>query len=409
MREHLLSLLATVAVAAAGLMSLTGCREKPEPPEPIPASGPIPLNHFVRAWAQTPTLAEGDSIKEIHARANDVYVYTRGGQIMVMARDTGRMRWVTQIRSTDRGGMRPPVVLKEQVIIPTSSTLEVFEPNEGQLQRSIRLNVAARSDAVGIGSLIFVGGDYAGSGRVVALDITREYGGAIWQLMIPKGGLKSTPAVYEDVLYIGGGDGNVYAIVGQTREAVWPLKDNVFRTEGPVVADVAVDDTGVYVASTDSRLYCLNRGSGRLKWQFYGGRPLTEAPILTETQVYLPVPGAGMAAFAKGDGESTRRPLWLAVGLTQFLAEDEKHVYLLREADNVIVALDKQTGEQLFENNRRDLTTFATNQGGDGVIFAASKTNRILAIRPVLRPGVVGEMVWLESDVTDEAPLALAR
>jgi outer membrane protein assembly factor BamB len=209
MREHLLSLLATVAVAAAGLMSLAGCREKPEPPEPIPANAPIPLNHFVRAWAQTPKLAEGDSVKEIHARANDVYVYTRGGQIMVMARDTGRLRWVTQIRSTDRGGMRPPVVLKERVVIPTSSTLEVFEPNEGQLQRSIPLRVAARSDAVGIGNLIFVGGDYAGAGRVVAIDITREYGGAIWQLMIPKGGLKSTPAVYEDVLYIGGGDGAV--------------------------------------------------------------------------------------------------------------------------------------------------------------------------------------------------------
>ena len=126
MREHLLSLLATVAVAAAGLTFLAGCREKPEPPEPIPANGPVPLNHFVRGWAQTPKLPEGDGIKEIHARANDVYVYTRGGQIMVMARDTGRLRWVTQIRTTDRAGMRPPARCRWPAVVKSPSPLSRF-------------------------------------------------------------------------------------------------------------------------------------------------------------------------------------------------------------------------------------------------------------------------------------------
>jgi outer membrane protein assembly factor BamB len=231
----------------------------------------------------------------------------------------------------------------------------------------------------------------------------------VWELMIPHGGLQSTPAVHKDVLYIGGGDGNVYAVAAANREAVWPLKDNVFKTEGPIVADLAADETGVYVASTDTRFYCLNGGSGRLKWQYYGGRPLTGDPVVTATQVYLPVPDAGIAAFAKGDGEYNRRPLWLAVGMSKFLAEDEKHVFLLRAADNVIVAVDKLTGEQLFESTRRDLTVFGSNHAPDGTIYAASKTNRVLAIKPVLRPGVVGELVWNETDVTDDVALALAR
>ena len=411
MREHLLSLLACVAIAIAGVLSLTGCQKPPEPVEPIPPSGPVPLNHFVRGWAQTPTLPPGDSIKELHARENDVYVYTKSGQVLVMTRDTGRLRWITQIRSTDRGGMRPPVILKEHVIIPTSSTLEIFEPNEGQLQRSIRLTVAARSNAIGRGNMVFLGGDSAGAGRVVALDVTRPYVPTVWELMIPKGGLASTPSAYEDILYIGGGDGAVYAVAMATREAVWPLKDNVFKTEGAIVADIAADETGVYVASTDTRFYCLNRGSGRLKWQYYGGRALTGDPVVTATQVYLPIPDAGIAAFNKGDGDYNRRPLWLAVGMSKFLAEDEQHVYLLRAADNVIVAVDKQTGEQLFESTRRDLTVFASNVAApDGTIYAASKTNRIVAIKPVLRPGVVGELVWNETDVTgDDASLAMAR
>jgi hypothetical protein len=148
-----------------------------------------------------------------------------------MARDTGRLLWLAQIRETDRGGMRPPVMLKDRVAIPTSSTLEIYEPTEGAFIKSVPLKVAARSNAVGMGTMVFLGGDFEGAGRVVALDITRPYVHTTWQLMIPKGGLKSTPALVEEVLFIGGGDGNVYAVSAVNRESLWSLKDGTFKTD----------------------------------------------------------------------------------------------------------------------------------------------------------------------------------
>lgn len=407
MREHLVSFLSCAAVAA-GLLFLAGCQDKPQPPEPIPAAGPIPLNNFVRAWAIDLDLEADDGVKEIYARDTQIFAYARSGKILTLSRDLGRLRWVAQIRSTDRGGMRPPIVLKDRIVVPTSSTLEIFDPNEGTFVRSVPLKVAARSDAVGQGNLVYIGGDFEGASRFVALDVSREYVHSVWQLMIPSGGLASTPALFEDTLFLGGGNGDVYAVSAATREALWPLKDGAFKTEGPVVADLAVDESGVYVPSTDSRMYCLNKGTGRLKWQYYGGRPLTKAAVLTAEMVFLPVPDVGIAAFDKNDGAFNREPLWLAAGMTQFLAEDAKFVYLLRGADNRIVACDKQTGAARFENNRRDLVTFATNPKPDGMIFAASKTNRLLAIKPVLRPGVVGELVWNEIEATNGA-LAIAQ
>src|SRR5690606_27183783 len=122
----------------------------------------------------------------------------------------------------------------------------------------------------------------------------------------------------------------------------------------------------------------LNRGTGRLKWQYYSGRPLLEGPVVTDKHVYLIVPGVGVAALDKNEGEPNRKALWIAEGLTQYLAEDATFVYFRRGADNVIVAVDKISGEERFVNNRRDLVVFATNKKRDGVIFAASKTNRIL-------------------------------
>ena len=412
MRKHLLTLLLCAATTTIGLAGLAGCQDAVQP-EPILAAGPIPLNSFVRAWATDLELRGEDRVKALHLRDNTVYAYTRDGRVIVMARDTGRPRWATQIRRSDRGGMHPPVELKDTIVVPTSSTLEVFETTEGTLVKSVPLEVAARSDAVGAGNLVFLGGDYANSGRVVALDIVPNYVNTVWQLMIPKGGLAATPALYQEVLFIGGGDGNVYAVAAENREPLWPLKGGAFPTAAPITADLHADDSGVYVASTDGNLYVLNRGNGRLRWQYYGGRPLTGDPVVTPDTVYLPIPDAGLAAFSKAEVEdanpqlaANRQPLWLVAGMTQFLAEDEKFAYCRRGSDDAIVAIDRQTGEQMFVNHRRDLTQFATNTKGDGVIYAASETNRVLAIKPVLRPGVVGELVWHEQDAGDALALA---
>lgn len=392
-----------VAVFAA---SLAGCAKKVEPPEPIPEPTAAPLNSFVRGWASQLDLPAGDNVKEVHAREDRVFVYTTAGQVIAMSRETGELLWAGKIRSTDRGGMHPPVVLKDKVVIPTSSTLEVFDPKDGKFIRSIKLPVAVRSDATGTGNMIYLGGDVGGSSRVVAQDISREYVATVWELMIARGGVAAAPALYENALYIGGGDGNVYAVSAGTREAQWSLKDSVFKTQGPIHADLAVDADGVYVASTDSRLYCLARSTGRLKWQFYASTALTEGPVVTKALVYLPIPGQGIAAIPNGDGAFNRKANWVALGMTEYLAEDDKLVYLRRGGDNAIVAVDKQTGEQKFENNRRDLVAFGSNRKNDGMIFAASKTNRVLAIRPVMRPGVVGEIVWNDTELNETVAAA---
>jgi outer membrane protein assembly factor BamB len=417
MREHPLSrpaVLPSLALCfalalALAAAALVGCEKKVEVPDPIPEPTAVPLNSFVRGWASGLDLPAGDSVKQVHAREDKVFVYTGAGQIITIARESGQLLWAANIRATDRAGMHPPVVLKDKVVIPTSSTLEVYQPNDGVFVRSIKLPVATRSDAVGVGDHVFLGGDVAGAGRMVAVDVSREYGNTLWELLIPRGGLASTPAIYETALFIGGGDGNVYAVAQSNREPLWTLKDSVFETQGPITGDLAADAGGVYVASSDSRLYCLARNTGRLKWQFYASDALHDGPVVTKALVYQAVPGQGIAAIPNGEGEFNRKAAWIALGMTQYLAEDDKLVYLRRGGDNAIVAVDKQTGEQKFENKRRDLVTFGVNRKNDGVIFAASKTNRVMAIKPVMRPGVVGEIVWNESDAGDAGALTQAR
>jgi outer membrane protein assembly factor BamB len=170
----------------------------------------------------------------------------------------------------------------------------------------------------------------------------------------------------------------------------------VFKTGSAIVADLAVDEQTLYVASTDTKLYALNRNNGRIQWTYHGGAPLRTSPAVTTDMVYQYVRGRGVVAIDKRAGKFNREPLWVAGDATQFLAQDETNAYV-RRRDNAIVARDKKTGEVKFTSQRRDLDVFGTNtMSNDGVVYASTREGRVIAVRPILRAGVIGEVVQLD-------------
>lgn len=421
-----------IAVLAAGLLTaggLAGCSGKAEPG---PASGPIEpleLNSFARAWSADLDLTGGkpitnrrereaaDQLTELHLRDDAVYAYTRDGKAISINRPDGNLQWAADVKGGERGHMRAPVVEKDSVVFLTEQTLEVYD-KFGRLQRSVPLNFAVASNpAQGKGNIVYVGGNFSGnvkgdlggSARLVKLDVSQAYHPAVWELMVPRGGVAGAPAAVGDAVYVGAGDGSVYAVSSQNREPIWATPDGVFKTGGPIFGDTAADETAVYVASTDTKLYALNRNSGRIVWQYLAGVPLRSGPVVTADTVYQLVPGAGLAALNKNEAGLYRRPRWLLTGARQFLSSDDRYAYVLG-ADNRIAAVDKNTGEIKFQSRRNDLDVFATNTKADGIIYAGTRTGRVLAIRPVLKPGGMGEVVM--APATPFAPrseVALAR
>ena len=125
------------------------------------------------------------------------------------------------------------------------------------------------------------------------------------------------------------------------RGQFWSLEEGKgwFRTQGKFVSDIKVDDLGVYASNTDSRLYCLEPQTGRIKWQYYGSAPLKTAPVVTATMVYQFVPGQGVVGIDKMQGEFNRKPRWIIKNAVQALSEDAENVYL-RRRDNRLMAVN---------------------------------------------------------------------
>lgn len=392
-----------VAACVAG-----GCSE-----EAAPAVGPaveLPAQSFKRGWQAPLDLKldqeSGEHIDRLFLREDLVIAYT-----------TNERRTAWRAFAIDRGmGVvrygplpiveskvppippHPPVLLKERLVFPTNSTLVMFRRKDGLRLDSFESDKSLRTDAVGAanGSRIFFGVD-AKFGRMAAVDTA---GGMYkqtnlrWELMANQGAtLSAAPAVWMDAVYVGFEDGWVYAVNAQTRQTIWSTSKGLwFETFGPIRADLKADEGGVYVPSTDSKLYCLDRTSGKVKWQFFGEQPLKRPVDVTATMVYLPIGDNQVAAIDKTQGQPVREARWRFTGVTKLVAEDEKFAYFLRP-DNLVVALDKATGEPKFTSSRKDLTTFATNTK-DGSIFASINGRQVVRIDPVLKPGDVGEIAW---------------
>jgi outer membrane protein assembly factor BamB len=391
-----------------------GCNLNDQKAETGPAQA-LAAQSFKREWAADLAL-KNDEVARVFALGDLVIAYTKNQHAYVINRGSGLIRF--SARMTDsKVSPKNPALLKERIVFPTISTLEIYRL-DGRLQLSYPTKHSIRTNAAGEpnGSRLFVGvdvpslsGGTPGSGRVVCYNTasgTSQGIRQVWELMSDKGAaVDSAPAIVQGIVYVAFADGWVYAVNADTRQGIWATSQGAqFRTFGPIQADLRADDAGVYVASTDTKFYCLDRNTGNTKWDYHAGISLREAPEVSPTTVYLPVYGKGLLAFDKATGPKNGQPRWTYRDGVKMVSEDEKYSYIQRK-DNSIAALDKVTGEPVFQNQRKDLVAFATNNKGDGLIYAATRDGQVMAIAPVLKPGFMGEVAWVP--VTKDEALAM--
>lgn len=394
MRKHLLSLALAAAATTTSLIG-GGCQQKPAA-APAAAIVNLPAESFKREWGANLILKD-DAVSRVIVGADTVFVYTGKNDAYALNRAGGQVRFGRHITDS-LVALHDPVVLKESIVFPTDSTLEIYRP-DGRPVRSYQTSSSLRTNAVGepTGTTLFFGVDAPGAGRITAVETAPSPYQAVreaWALMAGNGvQVSAAPAVLGGTVFAGFDNGEVFAVNAETRQPVWPTSTGqTFRTSGAINADLRVDDFGVYVASTDSQLYCLDRAQGKLKWRYYAGAALRQAPAVTATTVYLPVAGRGVAAIDKVNGPEIRGAKWVVRDAVKLLAEDERYAYFQR-GDNRIVAIDRATGEQRFTSKRTDLVAFGTNTTG-ATIYAATKAGQVLAITPVLKAGDTGELAW---------------
>lgn len=121
----------------------------------------------------------------------------------------------------------------------------------------------------------------------------------------------SSPAVVGDRVFVGSGDGTVYALDAATGRERW-----TFKTGGRVRSSPAVVDGVVYIGSFDGHLYALDAATGRERWKYvtngvslvsanfgYDRRSIQSSPVVVGGVVYIGSRDGHLYALGARDGK----------------------------------------------------------------------------------------------------------
>jgi len=110
------------------------------------------------------------------------------------------------------------------------------------------------------------------------------------------GAVRSTPAVYQNKIYFGSGDGYFYCLDENSGNLLWKLK-----SAGTITSSPAISNNKIYFASKDGFLYCINPDNGKPIWKFNLGKDLF---YRWEFDYYMASPTifSGVVYIGSGDG-----------------------------------------------------------------------------------------------------------
>jgi outer membrane protein assembly factor BamB len=100
----------------------------------------------------------------------------------------------------------------------------------------------------------------------------------------------SSPVIDAQTVYVGSGDGNIYALDAASGALRWK-----FRTGNVVHASPAIANGMVYIGSWDSYFYAIDARSGHERWRFKTGEDheivnqvgIQSSAIIAEDMVYF--------------------------------------------------------------------------------------------------------------------------
>ncbi|MCE1245400.1 MAG: PQQ-binding-like beta-propeller repeat protein [Firmicutes bacterium] len=149
----------------------------------------------------------------------------------------------------------------------------VFEPTGGIIFKS------DMEDWICSSPVLTENGNIIISGRKGILRCFSPDGSVLWNTPVGTGDyeIQSSPAVFNDRIFIGSGDGNIYSV--KTDGSI----TGKFETGSPVYASPAVDESGnIYIGNSAGDFFCLDQDL-KLKWKFKTGGGITSSAAQDKT------------------------------------------------------------------------------------------------------------------------------
>jgi len=220
------------------------------------------------------------------------------------------------------------------------------------------------------------------------------------------GPVRGSPLVGSELVFIGSGDGNFYAIERATGEERWR-----FPAGSPIHSSPAGGGDLVYFGDRANVFYAVNRSSGRLKWRIETGSDrawewgaegwdyFTSSPVVVDGLVVV---GSGDGNVYAFDAESGRQRWRVSTeGRVRSSPAVEDGVVYVGSADGRLYAIELLTGELLWRFETQGVAHVSAEFGFDrktiqsspavanGVVYFGSRDGGTYAV-----DASSGELRW---------------
>jgi outer membrane protein assembly factor BamB len=247
---------------------------------------------------------------------------------------------------------------------------------------------------------------YAGSrdGRVVAINSSTQ--SPQWDYAFTSTAIYTTPIVDGDLVYVGTYSGKVLALntlarsqnltFPQARYGEWKWDCPIDNAKSnAIVADLAISEDALYVASSNGRVYSLDKGSGDENWKREDIPVLAEklwtSPVIQGDTLYVSTFDGHIYALSVETGELLDWSFESEAGFASSPVIYEDTIYV-GSFDNKLCAIRIGGSEPLWEFPGGKWF-WAAPVVGNGTLYAGCLDGKLYAIE-----AETGEKVW-EFDV----------
>ena len=152
--------------------------------------------------------------------------------------------------------------------------------NTSEMNTSFISSPTVVNDKLYIGSFDF----NSGEGKTICLDANS--GDEIWRNLTGDT-VKSSPAVYDEKVFVGSNDGKLYCFNANNGDKLWDFETYDPKGVAEIISSPAVADEKVYFGAGNGLVYCLNINDGNEIWNYSTGESIKSSPAVVNDRVYI--------------------------------------------------------------------------------------------------------------------------
>jgi hypothetical protein len=371
-----LSVAASAAIASPAQAQTPTAQEMRERLEKSLVLGPTAIEEMgVRhLWQQRMAMPPGTTALRGWMRGDSAFVLDSRGGISRLSLGDGSVIWRSEVLGPqDRvlGIHRARLDGRDRVFAVIDSEFIQLDGTTGALiSRKPSKEYLSADCAVAWPYLIFA----SASGRVVWFHALL---GVIHHQGLVNGAIRGTPQVIGNEIVAAGTSGEVAGFIKEDARMLWR------RNIGPVFGRLAEDTAGVYAASTDQSVYCLDRQSGKTRWKYFTESPITGDLSLFGDALLVQVPSEGLVCLAtdsKGNMDGVRR--WATDAPGTIAGSIGPNIVVVDAASRMLRVLELSRGGLVATVPMGAANDLTIGSGRDGNLLVVASDGRVQLLEP---------------------------